>query len=66
MNIFKIALGLILVSLLAGCNEVSQTQPSAKATKDILHSSLKVSDAEWRRGDSNPRPVTFQTRHLHV
>ena len=21
---------------------------------------------QWRRGDSNPRPVTFQDRHLHV
>jgi len=21
---------------------------------------------KWRRGDSNPRPVTFQTRRLHV
>ena len=37
-----------------------------RATEDILRSSTLSSEADWRRGDSNPRPEMFQDKRLHA
>jgi len=51
-----------------GVNKVHKTKQDVTAANDKSLQTKAVTPqyGEWRRGDSNPRPVTFQGGRLHV
>ena len=51
-----------------GVNMVHKTEQDVTNDNDkSLHTkALTLQNEKWRRGDSNPRPVTFQAKRLHV
>jgi len=51
-----------------GVNMVHNASQDATATngKSLQTKALTVQFGEWRRGDSNPRPVTFRAKRLHA
>jgi integrase len=48
------------------CMHSKQIEAKVTNPKLLLNRSLIAQKTDWRRGDSNPRPETFQNRLLHV
>jgi len=57
-----------VLSGVLGANLVHQTRPllSGNSAKPLSLQELTSDMGQWRRGDSNPRPVMFQDKRLHA